>query len=51
MINGKKVMVNYYSGEKQTISSSVQTGQACGDEGERSTNFHSSTQVILEYLR
>lgn len=50
MSNGKKVMGSYYSGGKQTILSSVQTGQTCGDEGERSTNFHSSTQIILEYL-
>lgn len=35
---------------KQIILSSVQTGQVCGGEGERSTNFHSSTQVIPERL-
>lgn len=47
MSNGKKVMGNDYNEGKQMISSSVPTGQVCGGEDERSTNFYSSTQVIL----
>lgn len=50
MRNGKKAMGNYCSGEKQMISSRVQTGQVCEDEGGRSKKFYCCALIILEYL-
>lgn len=50
MSNRKKIMGNYCSGEKHTISFRVQVGHVYGDEGERSKKFYCSTQNILEYL-